>query len=726
MFRILLLHIILLFVLSSYAQQPSFKNFKSNTSPYLQFNDVVIFQNNVLFITNEGLFKFEKEAIIQVLQKENLSKFIVVNKQLFIWSIFGEIYEFKNKKLHTFPFNTLLSKRLENSIINTMIYSDSSFYISTIVGSQVIQVDLRTETIKTLTQFRQNPYFITQFGKKLITGTNQNTTKNELAIYLTETPFFIPLADENSNSKSNIIQLKDNTYLFTKQHEVIRFNSSSLINRIFSEKNIEAIHQDRENKIWCALNNGGIIVYADGNLKESNSTRYLGNQTVISIAEDTLGNLWFGTSGNGVYLLEKNEIESVNSNTINYKTPHIFSNTNTENEKIQSKFIIKNLPLIKEDASFAAVSSPSRIISIKESFPDSISPIVFVNSIKINGIDTTTLSHYELSYQFNSIELTISGVNSNKSDLQYKYILEGKDVNWTYSVSTSVYYASLQPGYYTFKVFAMNDSGIWSRTPAIVTFNISQPFYASIWFILSGILLLIVLLFIVLFFINKQNQQKNKLLEEQKQKILFSELQVLRNQMNPHFIFNTLNSIQSFITNNESKDAVIYLSKFAKLMRATLANTKRQKISLKDEIDTLRLYLELEQLRLNNKFSYEIIVDDKIDIHYEQVPSMLIQPYVENAIWHGISTLEGKGIIRVQFLLEKENLLKCIIEDNGIGREQAMKTKKSTSTSFGMSITKERIEILNSLEGSNLTIKVHDLTKNNKPAGTRIELFLPI
>jgi hypothetical protein len=257
-----------LVALSSYAQQPSFKNFKSSTSPYLQFNDVVIFQNNTFFITNEGVFKFEKEAIVQVLQKENLSKFILVNKQLFIWSIFGEIYEFKNKKLHAFSFNPILSKRLENSIINTVIYSDSSFYISTIVGSQFIQVDLRTETIKTLLQYRQHPYFVTQFGKKMITGTNQNTTKNELAIYLNETPFFIPLADENSSSKTNIIQLKDNTYIFTKQHEVIRFNSSSLINRIFSEKNIEAIHQDHENKIWCALNNGGIIVYADGNLKE--------------------------------------------------------------------------------------------------------------------------------------------------------------------------------------------------------------------------------------------------------------------------------------------------------------------------------------------------------------------------------------------------------------------------------------------------------------------------
>ena len=197
--------------------------------------------------------------------------------------------------------------------------------------------------------------------------------------------------------------------------------------------------------------------------------------------------------------------------------------------------------------------------------------------------------------------------------------------------------------------------------------------------------------------------------------------------MNPHFIFNTLNSIQNFISKNESKDASIYLSKFAKLMRATLANTKRQRISLKDEIETLTLYLELEQLRLNNKFSYEILVDETIDTQYEQIPSMLIQPYVENAIWHGISHKEGNGIIRIQFLPENEHLLKCVVEDNGIGRENAIKLKQNTtSPSFGMNITKERVELLNSLNGNQLSVKINDLKINNQPTGTRVELYVPI
>lgn len=723
--RLIFLYVAFLIATSLVAQQPSFKNFKAQNAPYLQFNDAIVFEKKILFVTNEGIFKLENNIIKQLIAKENLAKFIKNKNQLYVWTIYGEIFQYKKQKLIPFPFNPLLTKRLENKIINAIVYADSAFYISTIVGSQLIEVNLQTETIKTLPQHRQHPYFILKIDDKIISGTNQNTTKNELAVYLTETPFFIPLADVNGNSKTNCISLNDGSYIFSKQHEVIRFNQSGFINRIFAEKNIEAIHQDNENKIWFALNNGGVVAYADGNLKESNSTRYLGNQTIISITEDANGNLWFGTSGNGAYLLEKNELETINTNIINYKSPNIYSSTNVENEKIESKFILKNFPANLNDTAFQKVSS-SKIIRTDYFFNDTVAPVVFVNSIKINGIDTSTLTHYELNYGMNSIEIKISGVSSGKSDLQYKYKLEGKDEDWIYSVNTSVYYPTLAPGYYTFKVLAMNDSGVWSTTPAIITFNIQKPYYKSVWFILSCLLLLIAITLLLMFFINKQHQQKNKLLEAQKQKILLSELQVLRSQMNPHFIFNTLNSIQSFITNNESKDAVIYLSKFAKLMRATLANTKTQRISLKDEIEALTLYLELEQLRLNHKFTYQISVDDKIDTQYEQVPSMLIQPYVENAIWHGISHLEGNGIIRVQFLLEKENLIKCIVEDNGIGREQAMKMKKSTSTSFGMSITKERIEILNSLGGNNLTIKINDLTTNNKPAGTRIELFIPI
>ena len=198
--------------------------------------------------------------------------------------------------------------------------------------------------------------------------------------------------------------------------------------------------------------------------------------------------------------------------------------------------------------------------------------------------------------------------------------------------------------------------------------------------------------------------------------------------MNPHFIFNTLSSIQSFITKNDSKDAVYYLSKFSKLMRATLENTKKQRIPIKDEIESLQLYMDLEKLRLNNKFDYHIIINDEIDTLFEEIPPMLIQPYIENAIWHGISHKTGSGIIKLTFKLENENLLKCEIEDDGVGRKKAREMKKETrkKKSLGMTITKERLEIINSLKDTKLSVNIIDLIDNNIPTGTKIELFIPL
>lgn len=717
--------IIIQFVIFSevlFAQNPSFTNYKSSASPYLQFNDIVEHKNKMLFICSEGVFEIKNNNLSKIITEENLSKFIKTPNNLYVWSIYGEIFEIKNNQLVPFPFNKLVQKRMENKIINSVIFADSVFYISTIVGSALIQIDLKTETISNL-KLNPYPYFVVKFNGKLISGNNQNTSKNELFVNTNSNSYTIPLAEAAGNSRTNIVQLQDKTYLFSKQHEVIRFNNATFLNRIFVEKNVEFIFQDSQGKIWFALNSGGIISYADGSLKESNITRYLGNQTVISVAEDAKGNLWFGTSGNGVFKLE-NELENIDVNsTITYSSPAIFSSTEIENEKVQSKFILKNLP-VNQQTEKPINSKTIRTDRVRQ---DSLPPSVFINSVKINGKDTVTLSHYELSHENNAIEFNISGISNSPSGIQYKYMLEGFDKEWIYTVNTSIYYTSLTPGSYTFKVFAMNDSGIWSTMPSVISFTIQPPFYLSAWFLLTLVFAVIIIGFLIYFLIQKQNQLKNKQIEEQKQRALASELQALRSQMNPHFIFNTLNSIQNFISKNESKDASIYLSKFAKLMRATLANTKRQRISLKDEIETLTLYLELEQLRLNNKFSYEILVDETIDTQYEQIPSMLIQPYVENAIWHGISHKEGNGIIRIQFLPENEHLLKCVVEDNGIGRENAIKLKQNTtSPSFGMNITKERVELLNSLNGNQLSVKINDLKINNQPAGTRVELYVPI
>ncbi len=705
--------VVVLFVLGfgPFAQKPSTTNFKLNSDPYAQFNDIIEYKNELWFITNSSVCKLKKNKIEKLVQKENLSKFVVAENKLLVWSIYGEFYELNNNKLIPLPFNSFLTKRLENKIINSVEYRDSILWISSVIGSGLIKVDLRKESIKKVAVSESYPYYVFSDNGTLISGNNSNSTKKELAINLSP-GFNIPLAENLSFSKTNVIKLSDGSFIFTRQYEAIRFNNEKLITRVFVEKNIEDIVQDAEGKIWMALNGGGVISYADANFNSSNAVKFFGNKTVISIAKDSKGILWFGTSGEGVYKLYY-------SAPIKYDAPKVFSLINKDEENIKSNLITTSLPEINTNESNIISTASTQIL---------IPPSVFINEIKINGVSSELNDFYELSASKNNLEISISGIHKGKSELQYKYILEGIDSNWNYSASTTFYYSSLAPGNYTFKAFAMSDKGVWSNTPVVVTFNILPPFYQSMWFIFTIIFLVLIIILAARYLTFRKKELQNKRLEEEKRKALVSELHALRSQMNPHFIFNTLSSIQSFITQNNSETAVSYLSKFSKLMRSTLENTQQQKISIKDEIEMLSLYMDLEKLRLYNKFDYTITSSDDIDTQFDEIPPLLIQPFIENAIWHGISHKDGKGLIKINFELIDENTLKCTIEDNGVGREKAKEitAKHKKNKSLGMSITKERLEIINSLKSSALNVEITDLKENNEAIGTKIEIFIPL
>jgi len=204
-------------------------------------------------------------------------------------------------------------------------------------------------------------------------------------------------------------------------------------------------------------------------------------------------------------------------------------------------------------------------------------------------------------------------------------------------------------------------------------------------------------------------------------------LQSLRAQMNPHFIFNSLNSVNNFISKNDERSANRYLSDFSKLMRTVLKNSDQDFISLETEIQTLRIYLDLEHFRFGEKFDYTLELADDMDAALVQVPPMLIQPYIENAIWHGLRYKENKGRLEIRFYTENDKLF-CTVKDNGIGREKsaALKTEnQKTYQSTGIKNTKERIELLNKLHGTKLHIAIYDLTENGLPSGTMAKISIP-
>ncbi len=228
----------------------------------------------------------------------------------------------------------------------------------------------------------------------------------------------------------------------------------------------------------------------------------------------------------------------------------------------------------------------------------------------------------------------------------------------------------------------------------------------------------------------EEKKQAQMILMSTQQKMAEVEMQALRAQMNPHFIFNCLNSINRYIVKSDQTTASLYLTKFAKLMRLILDNSNSKNVILSNELEALRLYIEMEALRFDKKFSYEIKVEENLGPDTLEVPPLIIQPYVENAIWHGLLHKEDEGHLSIRLSMASECMLQCIIEDNGIGREKAKELKSKTATSrksLGMQLTESRLGLLNKYAQVNASVEIIDLQNGGKEAlGTKVILKIPV
>ncbi|MEO8772308.1 MAG: tetratricopeptide repeat protein [Ferruginibacter sp.] len=236
-------------------------------------------------------------------------------------------------------------------------------------------------------------------------------------------------------------------------------------------------------------------------------------------------------------------------------------------------------------------------------------------------------------------------------------------------------------------------------------------------------------LFMFLFYKRKRDaeeKQKETLLSLQ---VSETEMKALRSQMNPHFIFNALQSIQTFLVNHKSEEANVYLLKFSKLMRLVLENSQYAEVSLKTDMQALELYMQLESIRLQHPFTYEFYIDENVNIEDDNIPPLILQPFVENAIWHGLQYKPEPGKINI-YIRKENNSLYASVEDNGVGRQvskQALHPTLVKKNSLGMKLTEERLKILNEVKKIKAQFQIIDLfAEDAKPAGTRVELSLPL
>jgi len=362
---------------------------------------------------------------------------------------------------------------------------------------------------------------------------------------------------------------------------------------------------------------------------------------------------------------------------------------------------------------------------------------VRISSLDVNYMnDTSFREEYSqrFSYKRNNLIFHFSIDNLlNPEQTRYRYKLEGLSERWSeFSIDDKIVFTSLPPGKYRLVVESQNLLDSTKNVSVSYDFRINPPWYQNISIIIGFILFLILIVFWIILFRTRQIKKSEQKKSEFTKKLATIEMRALQSQMNPHFIFNSINSIQGFILQNKIDEAGRYLMDFAKIIRQTLDNATKEFITLEEELEYIRYYLNLELMRFDKKFQVEISVPDNVNLQQIQLPPMIVQPYVENSIRHGLlHKKEGHGLLIIKFIIEGENYLRCIIEDNGVGREKSKEIeswKNLTHKPQSTRITQDRIDLLNLTSKSDrYKVNIIDLVdENGFTAGTRVELLLPL
>ncbi len=511
----------------------------------------------------------------------------------------------------------------------------------------------------------------------------------------------------------------------------------------------------KENEAWIGTIHG-LFCYRDNVLIDFGKIDPLFKAFIRDIKYDSLtGRTYVATNTNGILIVRDDKLEfTITSDdglpyndcyAIKILSPeHILASASNELVAIT----IEKNPIVNI-LNISAGAFSNRIFAIEEingtiylgtenglisfsrnnNYRNITLPKIVITDFLVSNISELQNQNKTFGYNQNEITISYTGISfRDHQNLTYEYFLEGYDESWQRTRERNITYKSLSPGNYTFKVRAINRSGITSEIISI-PYTIRTPFWQFWWFYF----VLAILVASVIYFVwkmrlkkIKENYAEEKEVLETERKLLELEHKAMRLQMNPHFIFNTLNSIKGFYAENNTVKANEYISKFSKLLRSILENTD-QVVSLEKEIEYLKLYLDLTQLRYPEKFIYKIALDESINISKTGIPPMLVQPFLENSIVHGIVPMHSQGLIQLDFSKSNGQLI-CTITDNGIGRNAA-KLNSSTKEhqSKAIEIINEFISALNLKNYSEkFTLDLQDLyDEKHEAAGTKVIITLP-
>ncbi|HEX5150570.1 MAG TPA: two-component regulator propeller domain-containing protein [Parafilimonas sp.] len=491
-----------------------------------------------------------------------------------------------------------------------------------------------------------------------------------------------------------------------------------------------SFYEDSKGNLWLGSWAGGLSYfdYKKESFKTFTDKDGLAGTTVFSIVEENSGYLWLGTR-NGLSRFDPAKKTFTNYEYKDGLQGNIFAAGYLERG---ARFKGRDGTLYFGGSNGFNFFNPLELKTNSYKAPIVITQFkIFDKLVKgANESKEIVLKHNQnyFSFEFSSLSFY------NPAKNQYAYKLEGVDKDWVLSGSRRyVSYTNIAPGKYTFRVKGTNNDGVWNEKGTYITIVVNPPWWRT-WpaYVVYSLLIAVAIWAIVHYrsrsLRRKLEQQKKELqLTELQQQKTELEMQALRAQMNPHFIFNSLNSINMFILENNKLQASEYLSKFSRLVRLILQNSQEKFIPLERELEALQLYLELETLRFENRFGYKIVADDEVDCTVLKVPPLIIQPYAENAIWHGLMHKKEKGHLVIEIFLI-EPMLYCKITDDGIGRKKSAEFKsKPTSTykSMGMKITKSRLEMIEKTNANN-NVEIKDLVyADGSAAGTEVLIKIP-
>jgi len=484
--------------------------------------------------------------------------------------------------------------------------------------------------------------------------------------------------------------------------------------RLFQSR-VSAIAEDSNHVIWVATLGEGLIAWKNSQIIKHITWRDGLSSSICRAVFMENGNLWVGTDKG---------LSKVQVLQSGYPIQKYTTNDGLSSDIINCLYVTgtkvfigtpEGLTFFDEDKMTSQSRCDLRIIDV-----------TIGGKVYYPADAPSLIPHNE-----NNIQLNYVGISyKSNGDVHYRYRLLGLDSAWHETRETFLNYPTLPSGDYGLQIQAINKFGVYSKI-LVTRFTIDKLLYERTWFqVLCALLFLTFTGFVVWLIVQRVRKREQEKTATTKR---INELEQLsrKAQMNPHFIFNSLNSIQQYVMDADVAGANKFISGFSRLIRQTLDFSSRPEIRLEEELDYLTNYLEIEKTRLEDAFSWVVNIDKSVDdLTAYYIPPMILQPFVENSVRHGLRFRKDKnGVVTITVKREGDYLL-CILEDNGIGRKAAMQYKSVQPINYqykGLSLTADRIEMFNREHAQKIRMWIDDLEDNfHNPLGTRVTIYFPV